>query len=454
MRICCIIYLVTFFFTASHINGQTQWSLKIKSKVEQRIFKLTNKADITDQSLAGASITLYKGSNVVSQILSGASGEFEIMVPSNGEYLLTVSYPGCNTKKFAINTMNVPENIVRDSYSPSFGIEGVVMAKAFNGINYNVLNHPLVKISYHAQGKRFDDDETYTNQMLGEIGSYRNSENILIESFVSTNAAGDEALKKGDCPLAKSLYEKAMTIIAGEFYPKQQLELVGKCLKDKEAAEKAKQEAAALAKKKAEEEALAKKQAEEKAAMETKAKAEAEALAKKKAEEEALAKKQAEEKAKAEKAAADKLAAEQAVKAKEETEKLAKEQAEKAKAEKDAADKLSAEKAAKEKAEADKLAAEKAEAERIAQEKAEKQKGMKVLEAGDGGSNKTSDNVYIVPQVLGADKYKEKIKRADELFKMKRYQEAKPAYEEILKLKPNDPYCTKKLTEINQLINK
>ena len=40
------------------------------------------------------------------------------------------------------------------------------------------------------------------------------------------------------------------------------------------------------------------------------------------------------------------------------------------------------------------------------------------------------------------------MKRADELFKMKRYAEAKPVYEEALKFKENDPYATNKLVEI------
>jgi tetratricopeptide (TPR) repeat protein len=52
---------------------------------------------------------------------------------------------------------------------------------------------------------------------------------------------------------------------------------------------------------------------------------------------------------------------------------------------------------------------------------------------------------------LGADKYKATIKRADELFKMKRYSEAKSMYEEALKQKPNDAAATNKLAEIEKL---
>ena len=46
------------------------------------------------------------------------------------------------------------------------------------------------------------------------------------------------------------------------------------------------------------------------------------------------------------------------------------------------------------------------------------------------------------------------MKRANELFKMKRYTEAKPVYEEALKMKPNDPVSAAKLAELEKLIKK
>ena len=40
------------------------------------------------------------------------------------------------------------------------------------------------------------------------------------------------------------------------------------------------------------------------------------------------------------------------------------------------------------------------------------------------------------------------------LFKMKRYAEAKPVYQEALKQKPNDYLATNRLAEIEKLLNK
>ena len=52
------------------------------------------------------------------------------------------------------------------------------------------------------------------------------------------------------------------------------------------------------------------------------------------------------------------------------------------------------------------------------------------------------------------DRYKETLTKAEGYFKMKRYAEAKTAYEDVLKIKPGDPYATTKLSEVNKLLAK
>jgi len=463
-----LVIFLSSLFLHTILNAQ-EWTLKLRSSVELRTFKLTNKVDISEEKLAGATITLSKGAITITQMQSDGSGDFVIDVPANGDYILTISYSGCNPKKFAISTMNVPEELAKDNYKPTFGIEGVIMAKAFPSINYSVLQQALARIVYTPNGKKFDDEEGYTNQMLAELTKIREAENVLMNNFTSTNNTGDVALSKGDCPLAKASYEKAMTIIPGERYPSDQLPKVGDCLKQKELADKKAADEAKLAAEKLEAEKLAK----EKAAQE---KLEADKLAKDKVAQEA-ANKAAQ--AEAEKAQKAQLAAEKA-----ETERLAKDkiaQAAAAKATKAESEKAQKDKLAKEKLEADKIAKEastkaaKEAAEKATQSKVTKTKetpkepvkektttpakettreivpsSTSSSEPGSAGVG-SGDAKYSIPQALGADKYNATIKRADELFKMKRYSEAKPMYEEALKQKPNDPAATNKLAEIEKL---
>ncbi len=422
------------FILSQAVFSQT-WSVKISSNVELRTWKLTTKAEKEEKALLGASITLYQGSKVISQNTSDSNGDFSVNVPGNGEYVLTVSYPGCNSKKFSIITTGVPQEIQNDiTFKPSFSIGGFVMAKPFPGIDYSGLQQTLVKVIYEPKIKNFDDDEPYTEAGLGIVMKIADAENTLINNFCNTNKAGDAALVKPDCPLAKMLYEKAIAMIPSEQYPVVQLAKVGDCLKAKEEAEKKAAEAAA-------------------------AKTEAEKLAKEKA----AADKAARDQAAQEKAEAAKLAKQNAAAEKAEKDKLAKEQAaSKAKtaAEKATADKTNKEasaKAAKEKEAANKLAKQKAaEANKKTTGSSEQPKTKSIENQNTDGSGDVdkSDSKYKVPQVLGANKYKETLNKAEGYFKMKRYSEAKTAYEEVLKIKPGDIYATNKLAEVNKLLNK
>ena len=102
------------------------------------------------------------------------------------------------------------------------------------------------------------------------------------------------------------------------------------------------------------------------------------------------------------------------------------------------------------------LAKDKAEADRIAKEKAETEKNQGLIVKDiDPVTNKPGDPdvdaKHRIAQPLSGDKYKETQKKADGYFKMKRWAEAKTAYEEMLKLKPGDPYATGKLAEVEKL---
>jgi len=445
----------------------SDWQLKLSSNVEIRNWKLTSKADKEEKALGGATIVLTKNGQTVAQTTSSGNGDFTIMVPPNGDYLLTVSYPGYNTKRFSVNTFNVPEDFAKNDYKPTFSIGGFIMAKAFPGIDYSGLGKPLVKVEFKPKKKVFDHDEIVTNQGLSIVTKIYKDEDALIQNFCNTNKQGDIALAKPDCPLAKSLYEKAIKIIPGESYPVEQLAKVGECLKNMEDAEKAAAEKAKLA----QEEAAAKAKAEKEAkdnmaaeAAEAKAKAAAEATAaKNKAEQEAkekeeLKKKEALEKEQKKKDGMSKAKAEdeaeaKAIAEKKETERLAKEKEkqEKLKKQQEGLAKAKAE----DEAEAKALAEEK-ERKRKAKEEEENQKRLQYeTETGvTEGDSKKGNSKHGIYQTLGVDKYKENIKKADEYFKMKRYSEAKPFYEEALKVKPEDPYAKTKLEEIEKQIKK
>jgi hypothetical protein len=353
---------------------------------------------------------------------------------------------------------------------------------------------------------KFKPAENYPKDQLAQIDIIIKDQEALNKKSADDLAAKASADKAAADALAKKKADEETARLAKEKADKLAAD---KAAADKVAADaKAKADADALAKKKADEDAarLAKektdklaadKAAADKVAADAKAKADADALAKKKADEETarLAKEKADKLA-ADKAAADKVAADAKAKADadalakkkadEETARLAKEKADKLAADKAAADKIAAD--AKAKADADALAKKKADedAARLAKEKADKEiadakaKGdseaarlakekadkatadAKAKADADALAKKKADEdaarlakekskLSTLPP-LGVDKYKEAIKRADELFKMKRYNEAKTTYEEALVAKASDAYAKSRLVEIEKLL--
>jgi hypothetical protein len=343
-----------FIFLVSFCHAQGDWSLALSSSVELRTLKLTNKAEKTSDPLGGATISLYQGSTVIKQIQSDAGGDFTIIVPGNGDYMMVVSYQDCNPKKFEVST-RVPPKFNTENWKPTFSIEGVIMAKPLYSIDYSALKQPLARIAFIKESKKIDDDENYTEQILDALKRLKAAEDDLIDRFITATRAGDAALKKPDCPLAKAMYGEALRLIPGEQYPAQQLLKVGECLQQAANAEKAAAEMKAAEQKAADAKALREQQ---------------EKLAKEKAQkeqEEASRQKKAQEKSQREK---EELAKEAELKKKRDEDSQKMHAAEEAKKKEDA-EKLSRQKLQEEK--------EKQEKERVARE--EESQGKKQLEA-------------------------------------------------------------------------
>ena len=230
------------------ISYSQDWMLKLSSTVELRSWRLTSAAEKSEKALGGAEIKLYKETKQIGQANTNAEGDFVIDIPAGAEYILTISSPGCNTKKFYVSTTGVSENVGKDNYKPTVKISGFLMSKPLKGVDYIGLNEPLVKVEYKSKGQNFDKDEVVTNNGLNILSKIYDAETSLIQKFCALNKSGDDAMKNHNCPAAKDYYTKAIDLLPGEQYPKDQINKAELCIKNKkekdevlaaEAAEKA-----------------------------------------------------------------------------------------------------------------------------------------------------------------------------------------------------------------------
>jgi hypothetical protein len=183
-------------------------TLKLKSKVELRNWKLTSKALKSQTFLKGASVKLYKANTIVSGIMTDEEGNFEISIPSDGEYTLLIEYPGRESKKFAVNAKTVSLNKNDANSKPSVDIIGILMSKPKKGMEYIGLDQPTI---------------TKTDQSSRLRTNIYDGEYKLIQKFCTANKLGDMALEKKNYQLAKIFYSMATDMIDSEDYPKAQI---------------------------------------------------------------------------------------------------------------------------------------------------------------------------------------------------------------------------------------
>lgn len=221
--------LLVFCLLCSNSLWAQNWQLEIRSKVELWTWKLSTQIEKNVTPLEKASIKLIKSGVVIKEIRSAADGTFSILIPANGIFELLVSYPKCNPKKIIISTQDVPNDVGENNFKPVYPMKGVIMAKPFPGIDYSLLKEDLVKVKYFEKGSVFDKDESNAELMFEKLAALRQQEDDLMNAFCKLNRDGDAALAIPDCPLAKSLYEKALKYIPNEWYPTQQLKKIGNC---------------------------------------------------------------------------------------------------------------------------------------------------------------------------------------------------------------------------------
>ena len=173
------IFLVFVLFSIIGI-AQPNWTLKFSSTVEK-----------DGKGLGGAQIAVQKAGATVASATSGGNGDFTIDIPPDGDFILVVSYAGCNSKRFRIDTRNVPADMNQDNFKASIKIEGVTMSKAVPGVNYSALNQPLALINYVAGKKKFSDDEAFTSQNLAALMALRQQEQIVIDKYNAAIKSGD-----------------------------------------------------------------------------------------------------------------------------------------------------------------------------------------------------------------------------------------------------------------------
>ena len=173
-------------FVASTAMAQVQVFITIKGNVERY-----------GEKLGGASVVLYKDSQVENKIITGTNGKFKFDLTEAGkEYVIEVSKPNHVTVKLGVST-KLPEKFRGYDVGGEFVINMEIFEK-FEGLNTTILNKPIAIIKYIEKENRFDYDHNYFNSIKNQLYQLNDQVEVKLEQGVkplmeSSNAEVEKA---------------------------------------------------------------------------------------------------------------------------------------------------------------------------------------------------------------------------------------------------------------------
>lgn len=223
--------VLLFIFISLGLLSQNL-TYKLKSRVELRNWKLSSKAYKQEIFLQNASIELFEGVKLLSKTTSDKDGNFEIDLPSTGNYTIIISSQGYNSRKFSVNCNSIIIKNGQSDFIPSVEIRGFIAYKAIKNVSDIGLSYPTVQMRDEKNEiLKYNGLKFPVNMIDGELRE--------IQKFCTCNKLGDIALQNKNYALARNYYIMAGNIMEKEEYPKEQLKRAEEGLKEQMFAEKA-----------------------------------------------------------------------------------------------------------------------------------------------------------------------------------------------------------------------
>lgn len=226
----CVIFIYLFTFISFSLNSQNL-IYKLKSRVVLRDWELSSKAFAHEKFLNGASIELFEGAKLLSKTTSDNEGNFELDLPSSGNFTVIINSPGYNSRKFSVNCNSIIIKNGEANFIPSVEMRGFIAYKAIKNVSDMGLSYPTVQMSDGKNNNlKYNGLKFNVNMLDGEMRE--------IQKFCTCNKLGDIAMQNGNYALAKKYYLMASSIMENEEYPKEKLQRAEDGLKNKQYAQK------------------------------------------------------------------------------------------------------------------------------------------------------------------------------------------------------------------------
>jgi hypothetical protein len=201
------------FFLTGFMVFCTYFHISAQVNNEERYLEVRGTSELEMQPLPRAVANLYEGTNKIKSIETGSNGRFSFRLEINKEYTIEIEKAGLVSKRISFNTAMPDEE--KGAWMNEFSI-GLV--KFCDGVDYSVLQEPVDKVKFDTKRREFVSDKDYVNKMRPRI------ENVLIKYDECMMNKYDDAITRGNQLFSQKKFQEALSAYneALEIYPREE----------------------------------------------------------------------------------------------------------------------------------------------------------------------------------------------------------------------------------------
>jgi hypothetical protein len=130
-------------------------------------------------SIGGANIQVLQDAFLPSSIQADVDGNYNLYLPLNREFDITITKEGYVQKKYFVSTKGIKED-QQMAKLPTY-VADVVLFTRYDGIDYSLFDQPINKYRYNPKNNNIDYDEPYLKEMKAAMKEIKKAEREAIK---------------------------------------------------------------------------------------------------------------------------------------------------------------------------------------------------------------------------------------------------------------------------------
>ena len=144
--------------------------------------------------LSESIVQVLQDGKLLTSFTTDQYGNYNVYLPLNGDYLITISKNNYVQKSFSVSTKNVPADMTNFKF-PAIKAD-IDLFKYYDGVDYSLFDEPINKFFYNTKKGNFDYDKDYLKEKREAMRLVKLAEKKAILLAMQKNEAKQKELAK------------------------------------------------------------------------------------------------------------------------------------------------------------------------------------------------------------------------------------------------------------------